>query len=575
MDKVGLLKKGIWQGQDQFSNIIHTELFRQTLKDIHKSTGVGIVVLDTYQNVFLEIGIQKVCKTYHKMELTGCNRLYADFIKRKEIKGNIESHLELSCNYGFSDIVVPININGKLMGFLFYGHFYYNHQTIDEEKVEAITEKYGYDLESYIEALREIPIISKTQIQHISELLFKTVLLANDITVRRYVEDNLDHLDHMAKQQLEMLKVVDGLVGVDTKYMPVINAMNEGLVLMGLEGRIMECNFAAESILGLTRDQIVGTKLKDWQCIHEDGSPFPDDLHPGMVTLRTGEPQKDILMGVGTNHNTFSWIQINTIPLYEKDNEKPSGAVALFTDITHLKEREEEIRREKEFKNRLFAIIAHDLREPLGAIKDMIGYTIKSLEESRVEESKKFLRAMQKTSKNAFQLISQLLEWSRVQLKKIETKREYIRMDLIVDEVLEAFHTSIRNKELSVKIAIEPFLIVYHDKHILATILRNLVSNAIKFSHPEGIIVISAHRLGSETNISIHDQGIGMTEKEVEALFDASVVHSKFGTNNEKGYGLGLSTCRELLALTGDHISLESQPGQGSRFVVHIAGEKA
>lgn len=132
----------------------------------------------------------------------------------------------------------------------------------------------------------------------------------------------------------------------ENRYRTVINAMHEGLVMQYRSGEIAACNPAAEEILGLTADQMCGRTSVDprWESIHEDGTPFPGDEHPSMVTLRTGESLSKVVMGVKKPDGNLSWISINTSPVFSDDSDVPDAVVSTFTNITAIKESEEKLR---------------------------------------------------------------------------------------------------------------------------------------------------------------------------------------------------------------------------------------
>jgi PAS domain S-box-containing protein len=132
----------------------------------------------------------------------------------------------------------------------------------------------------------------------------------------------------------------------EERYRSVITAMQEGVVLLGADGCIRACNASAERSLGLSAEQIMGRTPLDprWQAIHEDGSPFPGETHPVMVTLRTGRPCSNVVMGVRKPNGEFTWVSINSQPLFRADESTPYAVVASFSDITKRKHTEEALR---------------------------------------------------------------------------------------------------------------------------------------------------------------------------------------------------------------------------------------
>ncbi|HEY9653029.1 MAG TPA: PAS domain S-box protein, partial [Coleofasciculaceae cyanobacterium] len=132
----------------------------------------------------------------------------------------------------------------------------------------------------------------------------------------------------------------------EERYRSVVTAMSEGIVLQQADGQITACNSSAERILGLSSQQLLGRTSIDprWHTIYEDGSPFPGELHPAMVTLQTGKPQSNVIMGIHKPNGSFTWISINSQPLFQSGEPQPYAVVTSFTDITARKQAEEALR---------------------------------------------------------------------------------------------------------------------------------------------------------------------------------------------------------------------------------------
>jgi len=155
------------------------------------------------------------------------------------------------------------------------------------------------------------------------------------------------------------------LLGAEERYRSLFAAMAEGVVVYAPDGEVVAANPAAESILGLTRDQILGKTPVDpqWRCIREDGTPFPGEEHPATVTLRTGMPLRNQVMGVQLSGAAPRWISINSRPLYDPDASKPSAVIATFADITAERRLNQSLRKARA-----------DLRAIVDHVPGMIGY---------------------------------------------------------------------------------------------------------------------------------------------------------------------------------------------------------
>jgi len=155
---------------------------------------------------------------------------------------------------------------------------------------------------------------------------------------------NITHVITAISDVTEQKQAETSLRQSEERYRSVIEAAAEGIVLQHRDGRIFTCNASAERILGLTQDQMMGRSSHDprWAAIYEDGSPFPGEQHPSMVTLRTGEPQSNVTMGIHKPDGTLTWISINTRPLFQAHDPNPYAVVASFFDITDRKQASEE-----------------------------------------------------------------------------------------------------------------------------------------------------------------------------------------------------------------------------------------
>jgi signal transduction histidine kinase len=235
---------------------------------------------------------------------------------------------------------------------------------------------------------------------------------------------------------------------------------------------------------------------------------------------------------------------------------------------THLKLRhtQRELREANAAKDKFFSIIAHDLRSPFTALVGMSQYLADGIENLDADTAKEFLQGMHTSSKNAYNLLENLLEWSRVQTGRMPMEPERIDAAEILKENLSLLEVNINNKELEVDNQLGATEPVWADPNAVQTIFRNLLSNAIKFTPQGGTISLFSRHLEDMAAFTVKDTGVGMDEATREGLFRIDVRHSSKGTNKEKGSGLGLILCREFVERNGGDITVESEPGRGTMF---------
>jgi len=217
-------------------------------------------------------------------------------------------------------------------------------------------------------------------------------------------------------------------------------------------------------------------------------------------------------------------------------------------------------------KDKFFSIIAHDLRNPFNALLGLSDLIVEEAKAKKDAEIAEYAQKLSETSQNTYDLLENLLEWSRSQRGAIQLEIAEMKLLEVVNNVTNSLVGNINHKELKIYLNIDPAFTIKTDERLLQVILRNLIGNAIKFSYRQGKISIrSASNNGSE-KISISDEGVGMDKETVSRLFRIDQQVSTPGTENERGSGLGLVLCSEFVEKLGGKIWVESEKNKGSDF---------
>lgn len=235
-----------------------------------------------------------------------------------------------------------------------------------------------------------------------------------------------------------------------------------------------------------------------------------------------------------------------------------------------VKERTAELSVANASKDKFFSIIAHDLKNPFNA---MLGLTDLMIDEwESIDEATKIslVKDLQKSSKNTFSLLKNLLEWSRSQTGRINIEPSQLSLKELADETISLLRQQAEIKEISIKNHISDEVQVVADRNMISTVLRNLVSNSVKFSNAGGEIHLSALPSGDQILTSVEDNGIGMEEEIVSKLFHINEKVKMPGTAKEEGTGLGLILCKEFVEKNGGTISVESKLNAGSKFTFSL-----
>ena len=231
-----------------------------------------------------------------------------------------------------------------------------------------------------------------------------------------------------------------------------------------------------------------------------------------------------------------------------------------------LKQSEEELRKMNKTKDKFFSIMAHDIKNPLGGmvtITDMAKTDFGNLAD---DDKKEMFEAINKSSKQLYTLLENLLQWSRSQTGRIPYRPVELQLSEIAENNIELQKANANKKNIIVINLVENTLKAKGDLEMVTLITRNLISNAIKFTGDGGRVVISAKQKDNKAEICVEDSGTGVSEENLQKLFRIDIQLVTPGTNNETGTGLGLILCKEFVQKNGGEIWVESEEGKGSRF---------
>lgn len=226
----------------------------------------------------------------------------------------------------------------------------------------------------------------------------------------------------------------------------------------------------------------------------------------------------------------------------------------------------EELKESNASKDKFFSIIAHDLKNPFQGI---FGYSQVLSEDFHFlseKEKKEIATNIYSSSKTLYDLLINLLEWSRLQVDKVEIKSEKISLYDRIEEINRLLLPNAERKKISIINQVDKSLLLHADDYMLGSILQNLVSNAIKFTHPDGHVRINSEVKHLFAVISIEDNGIGISQDDLDKIFNIGVRYTTQGTDKEMGTGLGLILCKEMIEKQGGNIWVESELGSGSTF---------
>jgi signal transduction histidine kinase len=224
-------------------------------------------------------------------------------------------------------------------------------------------------------------------------------------------------------------------------------------------------------------------------------------------------------------------------------------------------------------KDKFFNIIAHDLKSPLNSIMGFSEILTKQVGEKNLEGIKKYAEIILKSSESAVKLLKNLMEWAQSQTGRMNYEPVNFNLPDLINENILLFKNITFQKSITIKRSLPQNTTVFADKAMISTVLRNLISNAIKFTHSGGEIIISIQENQNKLKVSVSDNGLGISKANIQKLFRIDENYSTSGTNKEKGTGLGLVLCKEFIEKHSGEIWLESELGKGSTFYFNLPND--
>jgi len=325
--------------------------------------------------------------------------------------------------------------------------------------------------------------------------------------------------------------------------------------------RHMYVNKAGLEVRGLNNEQLLGKTHRETGMYDEEHCIMFEKLIEKVFTSK--QPQ----------HEQFSMVRPNGMVNYdlrlfpEFDTENEVGSVlGVSRDITQLKQTENELLQLNVDKDRFISILGHDLKSPLDTLLGLSALLEENIHAYDISEIKSMLSEMNKSTRATYNLLEDILTWTKAQSGKIPFNPEVLVFDEICENTLEILGPKAQAKNITIGFHTEDSQTVLADGNMLLAIMRNLLSNAIKFTHKGGEIHVIALEKPDYTEICVSDNGVGMSTKDLTKLFSLSEFHTTKGTAEEKGTGLGLLLCKEFIEKHGGKMQVESEEGKGSTF---------
>ena len=553
--------------------IVNIEEIQSIMDDFHHLTNMVTAILDLEGKVIEATGWQDICTKFHRIHpTTASNCTESDLFLAKNLKPG--EYIDYKCKNGLWDVVTPLYVGTTHLGNIFTGQFFYNDDEIDEEFFIKQAEVYGFDKESYIDALRRIPRHSRETIDHLMGFLTKFAAYISKISLANI---HLENEIRQRKKTEEALRESESFIQSIMDNLPIGIAVNS--IDPAVKFEYMNDNFF--KYYRTTREAL-SEPGAFWNAVYEEPS-FREEIKKRILDdCARGDPERMCWVDVPITRKgaRTSFITARNIPVPERQL-----MISTVWDVTDRKHAEEEVRAlnrdlelrvrqrtaqleeaNKELEDFVYSV-SHDLRAPLRSISGFAEIIERRHKASLNEEGRHYFDNIVTASKQMGDLIDDLLKFSRLGRKAI--KPDAILLDDIIPSAIETLADTIKKTKARISFP-EQMPVIRGDVTLAKHIFINLLENAIKYHNPgvPPLIDIGYEIDDHHVTVSISDNGIGIASEYHEKIFNIfQRLHSQ---SDYPGTGIGLAAVKKAVQMMGGRVWVESEPGKGSTFKIRV-----
>jgi len=257
---------------------------------------------------------------------------------------------------------------------------------------------------------------------------------------------------------------------------------------------------------------------------------------------------------------------ILVVALFRRDKQKSRKIRKLTSKINDIEARNNELIHQNSTKDTMIRNLAHDLRNPMSVMISFTDLLEEEFEQYSQEEIMTIITNLNKASRDGLHTLDNLSLWAKSKTGKLALKPQQLSLITLATEAVNMLKSNAMEKQIDLRTEIPPEMSCFADVDLVSIILKNFLSNAIKFTHEGGTVILSAFQEAGMVSLCITDTGIGMKKEAVNHLFNTEIPHCTSGTADETGSGIGLILCKLLVEKQGGSIRVDSEEGKGSRF---------
>ncbi len=365
-------------------------------------------------------------------------------------------------------------------------------------------------------------------------------------------------------EDITNIKLVDELIkNYQLRDLSILKALPDLLFLVSYNGVFLDYKYSNRNNFNFIANplEIIGKRVED---------VFPNDVADLIISSVKKTLSDEELQTVEFNLENSGKHSFYEARIIFNSSDQ---ALILLRDNTVQKQAEIELRRVTEDleaankeKDKFFSLIAHDLRTPLVGLTGYAEILSQDIDELSKDEIREYSNNIVEISRQTIKFLGNLLEWSRLQTGKIQYVPNDISINHIVTSIFQLLKSNAFRKNITLVNNTNPDNIAYADENMIYSVLNNLISNAIKFTHHGGEIIVSSREEGDKIITTVRDNGVGMEKEQIDNLFALNQSFTTPGTAKEKGTGLGIILCRDFINKNFGKLWVESKPGEGSEF---------
>ena len=392
------------------------------------------------------------------------------------------------------------------------------------------------------------------------------------------------------KMLLKISSAVNTVEAIDELYLEIHQAVKElmkadnfYIALYDEESKILSFPYFVDEYDEKPKSRIAGRGLTEY--IIRSGKPQLIDSELDLALRKLGETNligeasiiwlgvplkiRDKTIGavvVQDYRDPFTYSE-EELQILTYVSEQIAHAISKKNSEQQLKIFSEELQETNAAKDKFFSIIAHDLKSPFQGLIGLSRLIVEEYNELSEEELKSFVQALNESAESTYGLIENLLEWSRIQTGKVKFNPSSIDIFIIIEEIKMLLYQTAELKKIKITNKVPPDTLIWGDKYMLSSLFQNLISNSIKFTNHFGEITIDSDQQKNKLKVSVSDNGVGIDYEDIDKIFRIDSTFSTRGTEQEKGTGLGLILCKEIVNRHGGDITIESKKEKGTKVI--------